>query len=59
MGFAGYTVAPDAATDPLVGYSFSYSIDGTRAVAVGNDARIWHSHTERVLPFFHVARTYA
>ena len=52
-------VAPHAPSDPFPRHPFAHDIHRPRAIAVGNDARIGHPDSKRILALFHVARIYA
>ena len=48
-------VAPHPLPDPRRGRSLAHPVDGSRAVAVGDDAGVRHPVAEGVLSLFHVA----
>jgi hypothetical protein len=48
-------VTPYTASDPFLRDSFADSINGARAVAVRNDARIGHADSKRIFALLHIA----
>ena len=48
-------ITPHRPTDPVGRYAFADLIDSPCAIAMRNDARIWHAHAERVLTLFDIA----
>src|SRR5689334_14185272 len=52
-------VAPYSPPDPLGRYALADLIDSPSAIAVRNDARIWHANAERILTLLDIARIYA
>src|SRR5580658_7735754 len=49
-------ITPHRPPHPFRRYAVAYLIHSPRAIAVRNDARIWHADTERVLTLFDIAR---
>ena len=52
-------VTPHSPADPFGRYALTDLIDPPGAVAVRNDARIWHAEAERVLTLLDIAGIYA
>src|ERR1700733_12887222 len=52
-------ITPHRPADPIGRYAFANLIDSPCAVAMGNDARVWHPDAERILTLLDIARIYA
>src|SRR5579863_613068 len=52
-------VTPHRPPDPVGRYAFADLIDSPCAIAVRNDARVWHANAVRILTLLDVARIYA